>query len=285
MKIDPRAISGLFVWPALLGLASCDSHKEDSRAEAPDIKLVEDCTTAVGGAPWEENQPYESVPGIEEELESLDLESLPETIDISSMLALYRGFIGYALEIDAAELGDSLNRDETLAKGKLGEVVLGALDQGDDVLGIDFSFFRRGFHRYYTCSRGFPATLDDFVATYGDYETWEYSDVDSLAKCDTRRLRPDSEQQVWVAQTLVGDQVRETEILLGGHRIDNALDFLVYDDQGQLSDRSKFPTLDNGPAVVAAAPYVCMACHIDQESVESTWAFTLQRPAVGPCAK
>ena len=283
MKLKSVATSACFSSVALIGLISCDPVKDDTQTEP--ITLVEDCTSAVGGAAWDEGQPYESVPGIETELADLDLTSLPEQVDISSLLALYRGYIAYALEIDASELGDTLPRDETLEKGELGAVVLGSLLLGDDVLGIDFSFFRRGFHRYYTCSRSFPATLDDFVATYGDYESWDYADMDSVAKCDIRRLRSDTDQRVWVAETLVEDHIRETEVLLGGHREDGAFDFLVYDQEGQLSDRSRFPTLNNGPAVVAAAPYVCTTCHVDTESVESTWAFTLQRPAVGPCAR
>lgn len=283
MKLKPLTISAYFSSLVLLGLAGCDPVKEDTHTES--ITRVEDCTSAVGGADWDENQPYESVPGIEAELAALDLSSLPAQVDISSILALYRGYIAYALEIDASELGDTLPRDETLAKGELGAVVLGSLLLGDELLGIDFPFFRRGFHRYYTCSRSFLATLDDFLAVYGDYESWNYVDVDSVAKCDIRRLRSDTDQQVWVAETLVDDEVRETEVLLGGQRDDSAFDFLVYDQEGQLSDRSRFPTLNNGPAVVAAAPYVCTTCHVDTESVESTWAFTIQRPTVGPCAR
>ncbi|MEE2751504.1 MAG: hypothetical protein VX519_08730 [Myxococcota bacterium] len=283
MKLNRQNISACFSALILLGLTGWDPVKEDTHAEP--INRIEDCTVAVGGAAWDENQPFESVPGVEAELAALDLSSLPEQIDISSILSLYRGYIAYALEIDAGELGDTLSRDETLAKGELGAVVLGSLLLGDEVLGIDFSFFRRGFHRYYTCSRSFPATLDDLMAVYGDYASWDYTDVDSVAKCDIRRLRSDANQQVWVAETLVDDQVRETEVLLGGQRDDSAFDFLVYDQDGQLSDRSRFPTLNNGPAVVAAAPYVCTTCHVDTESVESTWAFTIQRPSVGPCAR
>ena len=284
MSLKQTASAACLCFLGLLSLTACNTSQEDSAADSQPIVIVNDCTSAVGGAPWDENQPFESIPGIETELSNLDLTTLPEEVDISTILPLYRGYLAYALQIEAADLGDTLPRDETLAKGDLGAVVLGSLLLGDDILGIDFSFFRRGFHRYYTCSRGFPATLGDFVAKYGDYEPWDYTDVDSIAKCDIRRLLPDLEQQVWVAQTLVDGQVRETEILLKGDRTDRAFDFLVYDEDGQLSDRSRFPTLNNGPSTVAATPYVCTTCHTDTEAVESTWAFTVQRPAVGPCA-
>ena len=267
-------------------LLACPASKDnDTEDTSTGIQIIQDCTQAVGGAAWDENQPYESVSGVEDELNALDLASLADETDISGFSALYRGFLAYALETSAADLGDSRSRDDLLAQGDLGRVVAGALLQGDEATGMDFIFFRRGFHRYYTCSRGFPATLDDIVATYGDYSQWTPQDVDSVAKCDIRRLRRDHDASVYVAETLVGENVRETEILLGSHRSDDAFDFLVYDSDGNLSDRSRFPTLNEGPPVVAAAPYVCMSCHVDHDAAPTTWGFTLQQPVNGPCAR
>ena len=34
---------------------------------------------------------------------------------------------------------------------------------------IDMDFFWRGMYHYYTCSRNFPKTLQDFKAKYGDW--------------------------------------------------------------------------------------------------------------------
>ena len=272
---------------AAWALLACPGPKDtpDTQDTAPQARFIQDCTTAVGGADWDDNGPFESIGGVEDDLAALDLASLPDSIDISEMLALYRGYIAYALDIPPADLGDSLEREDLLAKGDLGRGVAGALLQGDAVTGIDFIFFRRAFHRYYTCSRGFPATLADFVLAYGEYSEWELTDVDSLAKCGTRRLRRDHEAGVYVAETIVGTEVRETEILLGDRREDGAFDFLVYDTDGQLSDRSRFPTLSNGPSLVAAAPYVCTSCHVDAEATPTTWGFAVQTPAVGPCAR
>jgi hypothetical protein len=279
-RLFPVAASG---W--ILGACLGAKDTPDTQDTAPQAQFIQDCTTAVGGADWDENGPFESIGGVEAELANLDLASLPDTLDISEVLALYRGYIAYALDIPPADLGDTLERDDILAKGDLGRGVAGALLQGDDLTGIDFIFFRRAFHRYYTCSRGFPATLADFVLAYGDYSGWEPNDVDSLAKCGTRRLRRNHEAAVYVAETLVGTEVRETEILLGDRREDGAFDFLVYDTDGLLSDRSRFPTLDNGPSLVAAAPYVCTSCHVDHDAAPTTWGFGVQTPDVGPCAR
>jgi hypothetical protein len=268
-------------------LVACLEPKDaaDTQDTAPQIQRIQDCTAAVGGAEWDENGPYESIGGVDAELAALDLATLPDAIDISSLLALYRGYIAYALDVAPGDLGDTLDRDNLLAKGDLGRGVAGAILQGDAVTGIDFIFFRRAFHRYYTCSRGFPATLADFVLAYGDYTAWDSTDVDSLAKCGTRRLRGDHEAGVYIAETIVATEVRETEILLGGRRDDGAFDFLVYDTDGSLSDRSRFPTLANGPSLVAAAPYVCTSCHVDPDAAPTTWGFAVQTPAVGPCAR
>lgn len=76
---------------------------------------------------------------------------------------MFRGMIAYALKIPPMDLPNTLSHAHALEAGKLGEVVPASLLLGQsDSTGIDFTFFRRGFHHYYTCSTKFPLTLDGF---------------------------------------------------------------------------------------------------------------------------
>ena len=194
--------------------------------------------------------------------------------------------MAYALEVPPDELGETIDRDEAAASGPLGQVVLGALLLGQgDPTGIDFSFFRRGFQRYYTCSRSFPTSLDGFIDAILDYETLEEQVVDSAPKCGPRRLLPSPAAGVFVAESIIDGEVRETEILLSNRRSDGQLDFAVYNSDGSLDDRSLFPTLTPDLHVVASAPYTCMTCHVDTESSETTWGFNVLMPTgTGACA-
>ena len=45
------------------------------------------------------------------------------------------------------------------------------------------------------------------------------------------------------AKILVDGMVRESEIILSGHRRDVNVNFLVYNAEGQMSDRTRFPTV------------------------------------------
>ena len=65
------------------------------------------------------------------------------------------------------------------------------------------------------------------------------------------------------AETLVEGEVRETEVLWSNRRSDGALDFLVYDENGDLQDGSYFKT-SQGPETPEASPFSCMACHRDR---------------------
>lgn len=83
-------------------------------------------------------------------------------------------------------------------------------------------------YHYYTCSRGFPLTLEGFKQVYGDYDPENGVVVDSIAKCGDRNLIPNEGAGVYVAEPIVDGPVRETEILLKGFRADGNLGFLVY---------------------------------------------------------
>ena len=249
----------------------------------PEVDFVT-CDVPLPGMDWGGSDIPEAFADIEGELAATDLSGLPDPIDISAMAGFYRGFIGYALSIAPSALGGSLDHATARAAGPLGEVVLAAIARSpSSEAGMDFTFFRRGFHRYYTCSRGYPLTLEGFYLTFLDYRGIEGEIVDSAAKCGDRNLILDSRSQVYVAETLVDGAVRETEIVLHGNRSDGQLDFLVYDEGGMLTERSLFPNAA-GDEIVAAAPYSCMSCHFDADSNPATWAFDRLLPTAGPCA-
>jgi len=251
-------------------------------APGPEVEFVT-CDDVLPGIDWGDSTVPEAFPDIEDELAATDLSVLSDPIDISALLGIYRGFIAYALGIAPSQLGDSLPHATAQAAGPLGEVVLASIARApSSEAGMDFTFFRRGFHRYYTCSRGYPRDLEGFYATFLDFRGREGEIVDSIAKCGDRNLILDSGALVYVAESLVDGQVRETEILLAGNRDDGQLDFLVYDADGMLTERSVFP-VTSGNEIVAAAPYSCMSCHVDT-SDSTTWSFDRLVPETGPCA-
>ncbi len=259
------------------------SQGGDSAGAPQDSGVAPDaCETLVSGVPWGDVTDFD--PSFEASLNSIDFEALPESFDISALMPIFRGGVAYALEISPSDLGDTLNRDEVLATGHLGRVVVAALST-DDELGIDYAIFRKGIQRYYTCSRGFPPTLDAFEAVYGPIPE-AYTDIDSAAKCATRRLRSSPEQGFYVAESLSDGEVRETEILLGTSRSDGQLDFAVYGADGLLTDRSQFPTVGDGEHLVVGSPYVCMTCHLNSSADEDTWGYNIRFPTgTGPCAE
>jgi hypothetical protein len=255
----------------------------ESHQQAPDVEFST-CENPLPGIDWGDSNIPEAFSDIDAELAATDISGLSDPIDISEMAGIYRGFIAYALGIAPDELGDSLEHATALAAGSLGEVVLASIARdASGEAGMDFTFFRRGFHRYYTCSRGYPTTLEGFFATFLDYRDMQGEIVDSIAKCDDRNLILDSASQVYVAETLVEGDVRETEILLNNNREDGQLDFVVYDEHGTLTERSIFPNAA-GDEIVAAAPYSCMSCHFDADAHPTTWSFNRLVPSSGPCA-
>jgi hypothetical protein len=270
---------------SLLALTACAKDATDQTDSNPVVEVeFADCTMEFPDQPWSDVKPTESRGGIPAALDKLDFSELADPVDVSNLLPLYLGFVAFALEIAPEDIDGTLSHEEILAAGDLGRVVLGAFLKGkDDALGLDFSFFRRGLYRYYTCSRGFPLTLDGFKQVYGDYDPEKGVVVDSIAKCGDRNLIPNEGAGVYVAETIVDGPVRETEILLNGFRADGNLDFLVYDSDGQLVTRTQFPTISQGPMVVTSSPYACMSCHINSDRTEHAVGLDIVRPTVGPC--
>jgi hypothetical protein len=267
--------------------ASMEEMIVDAMVTAPDHSMnarYAQCETPLGGEPWD-LMVAESQPGFEEDMMAISLDDLPEVIDISNLIPLYRGILAYALDIAPEGFGDTLQKSDLLNQGMLGRVVAVSLALGqEDIMGIDFIFLRRGLHRYYHCDRQFPLTLDDFRELVFDYQSEEAQNLESIAKCGTRRLIIDEDSGVYVAETYIDGIVRETEILLSGLRRDGNLDFLIYNIDGQLSDRTRFPTTDPGSEVLAASPYVCTSCHVNPDRTPHTYGYELLFPEVGPCA-
>jgi hypothetical protein len=108
--------------------------------------------------------------------------------------------------------------------------------------------------------------MADFEARYGAIAEMPIAAEIPIStpKQEPRRLREDHEQRMYVAETLVEGEVRETEIVAFTDRDDEALDFFVYDNDGALMDRSRFVTILGEP-VVSATPFACMSCHVDFE--------------------
>jgi hypothetical protein len=260
----------------------------DMMVAAPDAEtsvVVAQCDQALGGDPWE-TMVAESQPGFEDDLAAISLDGLPDTVDISALNRIFRGILAYTLDIPPEDLGDSLQKEDILARGVLGRVAAASLVLGaTDPTGIDFLFLRRGLHRYYHCDRDFPTTLNGFRQAIFDYSAAPSNEIDSIAKCGARRLIVDADVGVYIAETLVGDQVRETEILLSGRRQDGNLDFLIYNADGNLSDRTRFPTRGMGEPVMTASPYACTACHVNMERTDHTAGYETLFPEVGPCAQ
>jgi hypothetical protein len=209
---------------------------------------------------------YEAFPGYDDELAALDLLGLPESLDMSSLNGLERSLIAYMLEWELDSLTDRLVRDAVYAVDPMGLAVLGAFAEAKRVggEGVDLPFLRRGLHRYYQCVREFPLTLADFKKAVYDFDSLTPYDLESFPKNTTRRLRDDHDAHVYIAQTLIDDVVRETEIILGAHRKDGALDFIAYDSEGNLEDRGVFATAA-GTNISGASPYTCIACHFEKD--------------------
>lgn len=209
----------------------------------------------------------EAQPGFDEALAALDLSQLPPRLSLTALPDLTRAIVGYLLGQTYAELGDGLDRDATLGNGPIGRVVIGAFAVADPLgkKGADLLFLRRGIHRYYHCGRAYPLNLADFRRTVWDYRQDPGQIVMSKPKAGPRRLRQNAALGVYVAETLINDEVRETEIQLTKARPDGAHDFLAYDHSGQQVRTSTFAS-GNGNTRVAPSPYTCMACHYDKIS-------------------
>jgi hypothetical protein len=218
----------------------------------------------------------EAEPGYEAYLASLDFQSLPEQLDLSETGIYHQMLIAFMLEVPRKTLGTHLNRDQLLNSGYLGTAVVAAFAESArlDAPQPDLTMLRRGLHRWYACERGLPMSLTGFQATVHDFTSLPTRTLFSSAKNEERRLREDPSQGIYVSETLVDGAVRETEIILEGWRSDGALEFVVYDEDGHLADRSQFITED-GVDISGAAPYVCIACHLNPGTFEVNTPYPL----------
>lgn len=200
----------------------------------------------------------ESAPGFEAELAATDTAGVPDPLDYAGESALTRSVVNYML---GRASGTSVARADALDAGVFGKIVLASAAKAD--AGVDNFFLRRGLHYAYPCSRPVPANLEEVVKRYGDYRAWPSDLIEcSRPKNGPRRLYTDPSQGVFVAETVVGGRVRETEILFSRLRSDGQLDFAAYTEAGELTDRSTFATASS--EITSSAPYTCMTCHLDQ---------------------
>jgi len=223
------------------------------------------CDVALGGPELPPGS-TEGKPDFDKELGAVDLTQLPATLDLLPSSELSRGVARYLLGRSLTELGDSIDKAAALTTS-LGRVVVASFAVADPqgLKGVDLSFLRRGLHRYYHCDRAYPLTLSGFRQTVWDYTTATGRVVTSAPKAGPRRLYENAELGVYVAETLVNDEVRETEMQLTKSRSDGAHDFLAYDHSG-LQVRTSTFAAGSGNMRVAASPYTCMACHYDKTS-------------------
>jgi hypothetical protein len=217
------------------------------------------------GGPELPSTSTEAQPGFDMQLAMMDLSQLPPQLSLTTTSDLVRGIVGYLLDKTDAELGMAIDRDAALSIVPLGRVVVAAFASADKAGGKapDVSFLRRGIHRYYHCARGYPMKLADFQQSVWDYRAAPSHVVTSAPKAGPRRLYENPELGVYVAETLVNDEIRETEIQLTKARHDGSHDFLAYDHDGTQVRTSIFAA-GGGNMRVAPSPYTCMACHYDK---------------------
>jgi hypothetical protein len=242
------------------------------------------CEAPVGGhVVLSTETAFEAIPGYDAELAALDLESLPEVLDLASLAINVRSLVAYMLHITLAELPEDLTANEIAQVEPMGAAVLGAfaVAAAADAPGLDLPFLRRGLHRFYQCDRAFPLALEDFRLAIYDYGSDPFYEVMSVPKNDIRRIRESEEAGVYVAETWIAGEIRETEILLSHSRSDGALDFIVYDQDGNLMDRSEFVTASSA-TIGGASPYGCIACHFAGGSFEINVLFPDMDPVVPP---
>jgi hypothetical protein len=251
----------------MMGVTACGWPFGDGAADAG-MSLISvrraECGQQIGGRSLSSDA-VESIPGYSNDLATLDLTSLPAEIDISQMDINNRARLAYALEMSLDELGETLQRDTLLKGNEMAIAVLASFAPRDGgSVGFDLDFFRRGFHAYYACTQQLPLTLTGFETLYGRITDYPRKEVAfSIPKGGPRWVRENVQDHIYVAETVGADGgVREYEILISERRADGALNFLVYDSDGDLMDRSEFATVSGG-TVVSASPFACMSCHVD----------------------
>ncbi|HIN85161.1 MAG TPA: hypothetical protein EYN06_01680 [Myxococcales bacterium] len=223
---------------------------------------VASCENPVGGPFVLPATAVEEIAGYDQELKSAQLSTLPEDLSLADVGPMEKTLLAYMLERRLDELPESLGREYLLEAGPMGKAILFAfyVAEINQDFGLDTNTLRRGLQRFYACVRGMPLNLEGFKKAVFNPDSLPSHDLHSFAKNTTRRLRGSEEAGVWMAETIVDGEVRETELILKDRRGDGALDFLAYDADGQLMDRSRFET-SKGIDISGAAPYVCIICH------------------------
>lgn len=260
---------------AAWGLSACTEPAGDPLSSAADLARTTDAVPSVArpscdqplGGPALPATSTEAQPGFDEQLATLDLSQLPSYLALGTASDLNRAIIAYLLGKTYVQLGEGFDRDAALATGPLGKVVVGAFAVADPLgkKGADLPFLRRGLHRYYHCVRAYPLTLEGFRSTIWDYRTTPGQLITSIPKAGPRRLYGSPALGVYVAETLIGQQVHETEIQVATARTDGSHDFLSYDESGQQVRTSAFAS-GSGSLRVSSSPFACMTCHFDKAS-------------------
>jgi hypothetical protein len=258
-----------------------DDVTGEGEGETVDDVARADCAVPVVSSIALQEGIVEDNPDFDAQFAAIDLDALPSAVSFADESAFIRSIVAYSLDIPAAGLDGSVPVDELRALGVMGDVVAASFAGPNEAPGVlDFAFFRQGYHRFAACVGGWPLTLADFKRVYGD----PTSTVEPVLLTNSRpkaphprRLWSDDVNGLWLAETLESegdDTVHETEIVLRGQRVDGALDFIVYDDVGQLSAVSRFATGGGTGSVQTAAPYTCLFCHGNAD----TLAFDVVHP-------
>ena len=241
-----------------LSLASCAPAAPDRDGEpapAPRSDALDDCAALGPGSL--------TLTGVEAEADfdaallAVDVEALPRQLSLSRLSAFQQLLVRYML--DVPESIDTIDTRAAVDAGPLSWAAMAAFSP--DGASVDTAFLRRGLHRLYGCARGFPPTLAEFQALVFDYRAEPAAQVvQSTVKNLPRRIWRSAERGAFVAETLLGDVVHETEIILTDRRRDGRIDFLEYNQGGILVGASTFAAATGGQAV-GAVPFACISCH------------------------
>jgi len=130
------------------GGADGGGEADDTAADPEDWTVV-DCEEPLPGIPWADTVDG-SVGWEEGTLDDFDPNEMPEEIDITHIEDHYLAQLDFA---PRERLEGTVARDEIIAKGELGLVVLAAIfnERGSNA-GIDYDLFEKGLTRYYACS-------------------------------------------------------------------------------------------------------------------------------------
>jgi hypothetical protein len=241
------------------------AREEDAGAMLPpDAGVVESvaCGMALEGPPLGKSF-TEAKTSYAEYVAQLDALTLPAIFDFSRESKLQRALVQYLLRRKPG--ATAIPRAEVEALGPMGKALLGAAAKSKIEKEIDVPFLRLGLYAFYACTVKTPPTLASFKARFGDYKTWRIEDLAcGRPKNSPRRFYENDDLGIYVAETLVEGEVRETEVLFTNLRGDGQLDFAVYTEKGTLTDRSPIAAF-GGAQIVSAAPFACMGCHYNEE--------------------